>query len=267
MRGLGVTLWELLTRRRLFAEAEDEQQLATMVHDRTCRGCARSTRASIATWRRSWPGRRSAGWPTGSQTAGQLAEYLQLYLDGKPLPIRPPGVGGTARRWMREHGLGRRGSGCRGAILLTVTIAFVSITAAKNQAIAARNDAVTAKNDAVQARNEAVTSRQVATSAAAQAKAAEQQQGFEASGSDFATARRGTAKENGRPWPTWAAGFRYDAKNAGAANALWLAFAYGARDAGKIPFHELAHAGTVRAARFSPDGTCRCRRQRRGFGA
>ena len=28
VRGLGVTLWELLTRRRLFAEAEDERQLA-----------------------------------------------------------------------------------------------------------------------------------------------------------------------------------------------------------------------------------------------
>ena len=31
VRGLGVTLWELLTRRRLFAEAEDERQLAALV--------------------------------------------------------------------------------------------------------------------------------------------------------------------------------------------------------------------------------------------
>ena len=33
VRGLGVTLWELLTHRRLFAEAQDERQLATLVHD------------------------------------------------------------------------------------------------------------------------------------------------------------------------------------------------------------------------------------------
>ena len=34
MRGLRVTLWEMLTRRRLFAEAEDETQLAGMVNGR-----------------------------------------------------------------------------------------------------------------------------------------------------------------------------------------------------------------------------------------
>jgi hypothetical protein len=33
VRGLGVTLWELLTRRRLFAEAEDEKRLAQLVYD------------------------------------------------------------------------------------------------------------------------------------------------------------------------------------------------------------------------------------------
>jgi hypothetical protein len=33
VRGLGVTLWELLTRQRLFAEAEDEKELAHLVHE------------------------------------------------------------------------------------------------------------------------------------------------------------------------------------------------------------------------------------------
>jgi HEAT repeat protein len=37
------------------------------------------------------------------QSAGKLADYLQLYLDGMPLPIRPPTRWELARRWSREH--------------------------------------------------------------------------------------------------------------------------------------------------------------------
>src|SRR6185436_11903494 len=36
-------------------------------------------------------------------SAGRLAEYLQLYLDGLPLPIRPPTAGELVWRWIREH--------------------------------------------------------------------------------------------------------------------------------------------------------------------
>ena len=54
------------------------------------------------------------------QTAGQLAEYLQLYLDGKPLPIRPPSAAELLRRWVREHkGLVGSAAAAVAAILLT----------------------------------------------------------------------------------------------------------------------------------------------------
>ena len=41
-------------------------------------------------------------------TAGRLADYLQLYLEGKPLPIRPPTFADLARRWARQHRSGLR---------------------------------------------------------------------------------------------------------------------------------------------------------------
>ena len=105
VRGLGVTLWELLTRRRLFAEAEDEKQLAALVYDtdvprlRTVdRGFDRDLEAIVA---RATERRAADRIPT----AGRLAEYLDLYLQGKSLPIRPPGCGELAWRWMRRHKL------------------------------------------------------------------------------------------------------------------------------------------------------------------
>ncbi len=70
-------------------------------------GCAAAARdrpeASTATWKRSSPGRRSVGPADRIPTAGQLAEYLQLYLDGKPLPIRPPTTAEMVGRWVRGH--------------------------------------------------------------------------------------------------------------------------------------------------------------------
>ena len=103
VRGLGVTLWELLTRERLFGIAEDERQLAAMVHDQDVPRLrsidstldadleaivARATERAVA---------------DRIQTAAQLADYLQLYLDGDPLPIRPPGLLEIIRRRMREN--------------------------------------------------------------------------------------------------------------------------------------------------------------------
>jgi serine/threonine protein kinase/tetratricopeptide (TPR) repeat protein len=103
VRGLGATLWELLTRRRLFGEATDERQLSQQV-----------LAADVPRLRQVEPSldrdleavvaratERDAGRRIGS--AGLLAEYLQLYLDGKPLPIRPPGAGELAWRWVRSH--------------------------------------------------------------------------------------------------------------------------------------------------------------------
>jgi serine/threonine protein kinase/tetratricopeptide (TPR) repeat protein len=103
VRGLGVTMWELLTRQRLFGNAVDEaglmQEVLTSDVPRLRTIDARFDRdldaiVSCATARRI---------SERIQTAGQLAELLQLWLDGKPLPIRLPTMPELAWRWLREN--------------------------------------------------------------------------------------------------------------------------------------------------------------------
>ncbi|MEM6552367.1 MAG: serine/threonine-protein kinase [Planctomycetota bacterium] len=136
VRGLGVTLWELLTRQRLFANRQTPEALTAAV-TRTdvprlraidpnfdkdldaivARACERNVNDRIP-------------------SAGLLRDYLQMYLDGTPLPIRPPSLGEMARRWAREN----RGivyasaAGLALALLLTVA-AFFGITQQRNQAL------------------------------------------------------------------------------------------------------------------------------------
>jgi serine/threonine protein kinase/Flp pilus assembly protein TadD len=124
VRGLGVTLWELLTRRRLFAEAEDERQLATMVHDHDVPrlrandpGFDRDLEAIVARATE----RRVAD---RISKAGQLAEYLQLYLDGKTLPIRPPTMVELAGRWAHRN---RAVVGTVAAVLILGTVLAVTM--------------------------------------------------------------------------------------------------------------------------------------------
>lgn len=105
VRGLGVTMWEMLTRQRLFGSAEDEigltQEVLTSDVPRLRSIDPRFDRdldaiVACATARRL---------PDRIQTAGQLAELLQLWLDGKPLPIRLPTLPELAWRWIREHAI------------------------------------------------------------------------------------------------------------------------------------------------------------------
>jgi serine/threonine-protein kinase len=101
VRGLGITLWELLTLRRLFAEAEDEKQLAQLVHEEDVprlRSINPNLDADLEAIVARATERRVAD---RIQSAGQLAEYLQLYLDGQPLPIRPPSTAEMVWRWVR----------------------------------------------------------------------------------------------------------------------------------------------------------------------
>ncbi len=83
-------MWELLTKRRLFADAEDERQLASWVlnHDvpalRTVDPRLSADLESItekATERNV---------ESRIQQAGELVEYLEAYLDGKPVVIGKP---------------------------------------------------------------------------------------------------------------------------------------------------------------------------------
>ncbi len=138
VRGLGVTLWELLTRRRLFNEAADERQLAALVYghdvprlrtidpslDRDLEAIvARATERGIAD--------RIA-------TADLLAEYLQLYLDGKPLSIRPPRRVERIRRWVRSN---PTKAILLVALILSVTGGIVGVTYEWRAAVAQRKRA------------------------------------------------------------------------------------------------------------------------------
>jgi YD repeat-containing protein len=101
--GLGVTMWELLTRHRLFQDAEDEKQLAMLMHDSDVPS-VRTVDPSLdrdldAIVARATERRMS----DRIKTAGQLAAYLQLYLDGKPLPFLQPSLPEKCWRWMRRH--------------------------------------------------------------------------------------------------------------------------------------------------------------------
>ena len=119
VRGLGVTMWELLTRQRLFGNAEDEASLTQDVltadvprlrsidhkFDRDLDAIiARATERRLT---------------DRIQSAGQLAEYLQLWLDGKPLPIRPLSLSELSLRWIREHAALAITSGVIAALLVT----------------------------------------------------------------------------------------------------------------------------------------------------
>ncbi len=135
VRGLGVSLWELTTRRRLFAQARDEASLTNQVQHRdvprlrevdpgfdrdldaiVARACERDVKDRI-------------------DSAGRLRDYLQLYLDGLPLPIRPPGVGELAWRWAKAH----RPIVATAAIALVLVCAsvaagFIGVTLQRNEA-------------------------------------------------------------------------------------------------------------------------------------
>ncbi|HZY86994.1 MAG TPA: serine/threonine-protein kinase, partial [Gemmataceae bacterium] len=131
VRALGVTLWELLALRRLFAGAKDEKQLAQMVHDQdvprlrsVVPGLDRDLEAVVARATE----RRVAD---RTQTAGRLAEYLQLWLDGRPLPIRRPGTAEMLWRWVRTH---KTAAAAVLSVATTVVIALVLVTFAWNAA-------------------------------------------------------------------------------------------------------------------------------------
>ena len=103
VRGLGATLWELVTRRRLFDEAGDERALATMIHQKDVPrlreidpGFDRDLEAIVARATEREIDKRIA-------SAEELADYLDLYLVGEALPIRPPTNRELVGRWVRRR--------------------------------------------------------------------------------------------------------------------------------------------------------------------
>jgi WD40 repeat protein/serine/threonine protein kinase len=138
IRALGVVLWELLTRRRLFAEAQDEAQLAQRIfsHDvprlrSVDRGLDPDLEAIVAR-----ATERSAS--DRITSARTLAEYLGLFLSGSPLPIRVPPPGEMLCRWIREN---RQqfftAASAFLALVVMLVVAFVMITRAWREALSA----------------------------------------------------------------------------------------------------------------------------------
>jgi len=131
VRALGVTLWELLSRRRLFDEAEDENQMASWVLTRDVPPLRKvdnsidpDLEAIVARATEREVERRI-------QTARELMDYLQMYLDGKPLPIRRPGTAEVLGRWVREHkALVGTASAAVISILVVGVVAFLFVVGA-----------------------------------------------------------------------------------------------------------------------------------------
>lgn len=142
IRGLGITMWELLTRRKLFADCEDESQLSRAVMEEdvpllrsvdpafdrdleaiVARACERDAEDRI-------------------ETAADLALYLELYIEGKPIPIRTPGLGEMIWRWVKAHkSLVSTVATTALIVAATITVSFIMITQSRNAERAAKVEA------------------------------------------------------------------------------------------------------------------------------
>jgi tetratricopeptide (TPR) repeat protein len=175
IRGLGVTLWELLTRQRLFGDAEDENQLASWVLTRDLpRLCSvdRSLDSDLEAIVLRATERDSA---QRIQTAREMAEYLDMYLDGRPLPIRPPGPRELLWRWVREHApLVTTAATAAAAIVIAIVVAFLLITKSRNEAVQAKSAAEAAATRETAAKNEAIGEKSKAEEAKRRAEEAKE---------------------------------------------------------------------------------------------
>ncbi len=141
VRGLGVTLFELLTRHRLFEDAVDEKQLTSWVLTKPVPRL-RAIDASLDPDLEAIVAVATELSQDDRLSARQLADLLDLYLSGKPLPIRLPGIAEMLRRWIRDHkGLAASVTAAAAAVVVATVTALVLINAAKNDAIAAENKA------------------------------------------------------------------------------------------------------------------------------
>lgn len=103
VRGLGVVLWELLTRKRLFEDAQDETQLAQAVLERDVpllrtmdAGFDEDLEAIVARATERSASKRI-------QTARELADYLDDYLEHRSVGLRVPGRIERSKRWLVQN--------------------------------------------------------------------------------------------------------------------------------------------------------------------
>jgi WD40 repeat protein/serine/threonine protein kinase len=171
VRALGVVLWELLARRRLFADAGDEAQLARRIHDDDVprlRGLDSGLDADLEAIAARATERRVAD---RIPTAAKLADYLDLYLEGKPLPIRPPGAVEVLGRWVRERRALVTGLvAAAAAVVITVAVAFAVVLRAKDDAVKVGEIAEAARIRERDSRVDAENARRKADESAAEAR-------------------------------------------------------------------------------------------------
>jgi WD40 repeat protein/serine/threonine protein kinase len=135
VRALGIVLWELLTRKRLFADAEDLRTLAPRVLNDDV-PLLRSVDPSLspdleAIVARATERRIADRIPD----AATLASYLHMYLNGQPLPIRPPTLGELSWRWAKEHQQFVVTAACSIALIVaTIAVSFGLVDRARRTA-------------------------------------------------------------------------------------------------------------------------------------
>lgn len=103
VRALGVTMWEMLTRRRLFEDSQDEAQLALSVHQKDV--------PLLRTVDESFPKDLEAIVSRATErtisdripTAAALADHLDEFLDGRPVTLRSRSLVERFGRGLREQ--------------------------------------------------------------------------------------------------------------------------------------------------------------------
>ena len=152
VRGLGATMWEMVTRKRLFDDAGDERALATMIHQKDVPrlreidpGFDRDLDAIVARATEREIDKRIA-------SAEEFADYLDLYLAGEPLPIRPPTNRELIGRWVRR----RKGLVASVIVLIVLLSAMLgwfykALDQKADEAVAAQKEAETAREDTLAA--------------------------------------------------------------------------------------------------------------------
>lgn len=164
VRGLGVAFWELLARQRAFKNAADEKELASWVLTRDLPrlrdidpSIDRDLEAVVARATEREAGARIA-------SARLLADYLDLYLDGRPLPIRTPGLAELTRRWMKERKLLVATAAVAIAALAgNIVFAFALIDAARKKAVgeASENIKLARRMSALAERNKEIAGKEL----------------------------------------------------------------------------------------------------------
>lgn len=129
VRAIGVMLWELLTRHRLFDDAQDENQLAQAVLERDV-PLLQSVDAGFDDDLQAIVARATDRSASGRiQTAKELASHLDDYLAFRPVSVRVPGPVERSRRWLSQN-KNRFGIG---AIIATAVIAIaVAVSSFRN---------------------------------------------------------------------------------------------------------------------------------------